>query len=121
MLCPLFYAPAEFRRFNIFICHKLLGRHVLKSRDELAQFHAQRFQIQAREIRRRDLEFGQRVFQVLHRTMMNATPQLMIRGRSLNQALNKKTPRLGVASPNLLPRFMRFPKLAGIEQREALC
>lgn len=55
---------------------------------------------------------------MLHRAVMNAAAQLMVRRRSLNQALNKKTPRLGVASPNSFPRFMRFPKLACIEERE---
>lgn len=49
---------------------------------------------------------------------MNAAPQLMVRRGRLNQALNKKTPRLGVASPNSFPRFMRLPKFARIEKRE---
>ena len=85
---------------------------------ELAQLRAKLFQRQARKIRGCDFELDERVLQMLHRAVMNATAELMIPGRGLNQTLNKKTPRLGVASPNLLPRFMRFPKLAGIEQRE---
>lgn len=115
----LYCVPAQFRCLNIFISRKLLGWHIFKPRDELAQIHAKRFQSQPRKIRRRDFELHERVLQMLHRAVMNAAPELMMAGRGLNQTLNKKTPRLGVASPNLLPRFMRFPKLAGIEQREA--
>jgi hypothetical protein len=34
--------------------------------------------------------------------------------------LNKETPRLIVPPPDLFPRFVRFPKLAGIEQRDTV-
>lgn len=68
------------------------------------------------KIRRRNIQFHQRIFKMFDRAMPNAAFDLMVRGRDLNQALHEKAPRFVVALPNLLPGFMRFPKLAGIEQ-----
>ena len=108
----------QLRRFEILITPKLFRRDKFDLRHDLSQLRAKLFERQSHKILRRDFELGERVLQMLHRAVMNAAAELMMTGRGLNQALNKKTPRLGVASPNLLPRFMGFPKLAGIEPRE---
>ncbi len=80
---------------------------------------AKLFQRQSCKIRRRDFELGERILKMLNRAMLNAAAQLMMRCRGLNQALNEKTPRFGVALPNALPGFVRFPIFAGIEKRKA--
>lgn len=72
------------------------------------------------KIRRRNIQFHQRIFEMFDRAMPEAAFDLVMRGRDLNQALHEKAPRFIVALPNLLPGFMRFPELAGVEQRNAV-
>ena len=76
-------------------------------------------QRQSSKIFRRAVELGQRILQMLNRAMPDAAPQLMVRGGYLDQALDKKSPRLVVPPPDLFPGFVRLPKLAGVEQRDA--
>jgi len=77
-------------------------------------------QRQSSKIYWRAVELGQRILKMLNRAVPDASPQLMMRRGYLDQTLDKKSPRLVVPSPDLLPGFVRFPKLAGIEQRDAL-
>lgn len=72
------------------------------------------------KIRRGHVQLHQRVFEMLDHAMPDAAFELMMRRRDLNQALHEKAPRFVMALPNLLPGFVRFPELAGVEQRHAV-
>lgn len=74
---------------------------------------------QTGEIRRCHRQFDQRIFEMLECTVADAPTDLMMRGCRLNQTLHKETPGFRVATPNLLPDFVRLPIRAGIEQRHA--
>lgn len=84
------------------------------------QIIAKRAERQAGKIRWGNVQFHQRVFEMFDRAMPNAAFDLMMRGRDLNQTLHEKAPRFIVALPNLFPGFVRFPELAGIEQRHTV-
>lgn len=75
---------------------------------------------QTQKIIRRAIEFCKRVLEMLDHAMPDAAPQLMMRRGGLNQPLNEESPRLVMTPPDIFPRFVRFPKLAGIEQRNAM-
>lgn len=77
-------------------------------------------QRQSSKIYWRAVELGQGVLEMFDNAMPDAAPQLMVRGGDLDQALDKKSPRLVVTPPDHFPRLVRFPKLAGVEQRDAL-
>ena len=77
-------------------------------------------QRQTGKIRRRGVQFHQRIVQMLEHAVPDAAPQLMVRRRSLNQALHKIAPRLRMASPDFFPRLVRFPIFSGVEKRHAL-
>jgi len=83
------------------------------------QILTERRERQAGEIRRRHFQLDQRIFEVLDRAVANAPADLMVRCGRLNQALHKETPDFRMALPDLLPGFVRFPILAGVEQRHA--
>lgn len=84
------------------------------------QVIAKRTKRQPGKIRGRNVQFHQRIFEMFDRAMPNAAFDLMMRGRDLNQSLHEKAPWFIVALPNLFPGLMRFPKLAGIEQRHTV-
>ena len=84
------------------------------------QVIAKRAERQPGEIRRGHVQFHQRIFEMLDCAMPDAAFELMMRRRDLNQALHKKAPRFIMALPNLFPGFVRFPELAGVEQRNAV-
>lgn len=84
------------------------------------QIIAKRAERQPGKIRRGNVQFHQRILEMLDRAVADAAFDLMMRGCDLNQALHKKAPRFIVALPNLLPSFVRFPKLAGVEQRDTM-
>lgn len=75
---------------------------------------------EAGEIWRCHFQFDQRILEMLESAVANAPADLMVRGGGLNQALYKKTPSFRVALPDLLPGVVRFPILAGVEQRNTV-
>ncbi len=111
--------PTQKRCAQIFTSLELGSLYGFNLRQQSPQVFSKFFQRQARKIRRRDFEFDERIFEMLHRAMRNTATQLMMRSRGLNQPLNKKTPRLGVALPNAFPCFMGLPIFARVEQLEA--
>ncbi|MCG3118088.1 MAG: hypothetical protein ALAOOOJD_00222 [bacterium] len=80
------------------------------------QISAKFLQRQAGKIRRRGVQFHQRIAQVFDDAVADAALQLVMRGGGLDQALHEIAPRLGVALPDFFPGFVRFPKFAGVEQ-----
>lgn len=84
------------------------------------QIIAKRAERQAGKIRRRNVQLHQRIFEMFDCAMPDAAFDLVMRGRDLNQTLHEKAPRFIVALPNLLPGFVRFPELAGVEQRHTV-
>lgn len=87
---------------------------------QLMQIIPKRHKLQIRKIRRRLIEFQQRIAQMLDHAVADAATQLMMGRSRLNQALHKKAPRLcRMALPDFFPGFVRFPIFAGVEQRNA--
>lgn len=84
------------------------------------QVIAKRTEGQPGKIRRGNVQLHQSVFEMFDSAMPNATFDLMMAGRDLNQTLHEKAPWFIVALPNLFPGLMRFPELAGVEQRNAV-
>ncbi len=88
----------------------------LEAAQQPAQVLKKSSKVQTSKSRWRSFQFGKRIFQVFDRSMTDAAPPLVMRRRRLDKTLNEITPRLGMALPDLLPRFVRFPEFAGIEQ-----
>lgn len=72
------------------------------------------------KIRRGNVQLHQRILEMLDCAMPDTAFDLVMRRRDLNQTLHEKAPRFVMALPNLLPGFVRFPELAGIEQRHTV-
>jgi len=106
--------------FTVTHVAKIFGRGSLYFVQQSMQTLAKITESQTRKISRRAVEFHKCVLEMFDHAMPDAAPQLMMRRGDLDQALDKKSPRLVVPPPDLLPGFVRFPKLAGVEQRDAL-
>lgn len=90
-------------------------RRCLESLQQSLQILTERREREAGEIRRRHLQFDQRILEMFDRAVANAPADLMVRGGRLNQTLHEEAPGFRVALPDLLPGFVRFPILAGVE------
>lgn len=84
------------------------------------QIVAKSTQRQSGKIGGRQIQFGQRIAQMLDDAVPDAPPQLMVRCRSLNQTLHEISPGFFMPLPNLFPRLVGFPVCAGVEKIHAL-